>query len=249
MSLPFCVLYSLISRFKTINLWLLLDGSRTVWLTQAHRPMPRRLDMGKDEFGLKGVITEHYPVPRILQANDTFHCQPPMPLKRALADLAGRMRIGQMISWAHKFMISLNSTFPLPQLPSTALWSEGWTAVLSPSDAQSLHWFLSINTGNRCEVFRIKDGSTACVWRPATEISLWDHISWEKSSPPHTTYCILVLRKFTTCGSILEIITENHLCLHTCFWYYQLCYIHFLEVNRHIYRGSPKEDLRGRPYL
>lgn len=28
--------------------------------------------MGKDEFGLKGVITEHRPDPRILQASDPF---------------------------------------------------------------------------------------------------------------------------------------------------------------------------------
>lgn len=66
---------------------------------------------------------------------------------------------------------------------------------------------------------------------------------------PHHIDCILVLRKLTTCGSISEIITENHLCLHTCFWYYQFCYIHFLELNSHVYHGSPKEDLRGRPYL
>lgn len=63
----------------------------------------------------------------------------------------------------------------------------------------------------------------------------------------HYIDCILVLKKLTTCGSILEIITENHLCLHTCFWYYQFCSIYFLEVNSHIYHGSPKEDLCGRP--
>lgn len=148
--------------------------------------MPRRLDMGKDKFGLKGVTTEHYPDPRILQANNTFHCQPPMPLMRALADLAGRMRIGQMISWAHRFMISSNSTFPLPQLPSTALWSEGWTAVLSPSDAQSLHWFLSINTGKQMWSFQDKIWvNRMCLKTSHRDFSLRPHLMSKILSSPH----------------------------------------------------------------
>lgn len=51
--------------------------------------------MGKDEFGLKGVITEHRPDPRILQASDPFCCQPPMLPRGALASLAGRKRVGR----------------------------------------------------------------------------------------------------------------------------------------------------------
>lgn len=149
--------------------------------------MPRRLDTGKAKFGLKGVITEHYPVPRILQANDTFHCQPPRPLLRALADLAGRMRIGQMISWAHKLMISPNSTFPLPQLPSTASCSEGWTVVLSPSDAQSLRWFLSINTGKQMWSFRDKRWvNSMCLKTSHRDFSLKPHLMSKILSSPTT---------------------------------------------------------------
>lgn len=46
--------------------------------------------MGKDKFGWKGVIPEHYPDPRILQASDTFRCQPPILLVRACASVAGQ---------------------------------------------------------------------------------------------------------------------------------------------------------------
>lgn len=43
-----------------------------------------------DKFGWKGVITEHYPGLRILQASDTFCCQPPMLPVRARANVAGQ---------------------------------------------------------------------------------------------------------------------------------------------------------------
>lgn len=46
--------------------------------------------MGKDKFGWKGVITEHYPDMRVLQASDTFRCQPPVLLVSAHASVAGQ---------------------------------------------------------------------------------------------------------------------------------------------------------------
>lgn len=57
--------------------------------------MPKRPDVGKDKFGSKGIVTERYPHPSIFQASDTFHCQPPMLLMSAFANLAGRKRVGQ----------------------------------------------------------------------------------------------------------------------------------------------------------
>lgn len=38
----------------------------------------------------------------------------------------------------------------------------------------------------------------------------------------HHIYCVLVLRKLNTCGTILEIIPETRLCLHTCYWHWPI---------------------------
>lgn len=77
-------------------------------------------------------------------------------------------------------------------------------------------------------------------------LPLKPHLMSKIVSPhPHIRhiYFILILRKFTTCGTISEVITETRLCLHTCHWLYQFYYIPFLVVSRHLFCGSPKEDL------
>lgn len=124
--------------------------------------MPKRPDVGKDKYGLKGMITERYSHPRIFQASDTFHCQPPMLLIRAFASLAGRKRVGQeMFPWAHTLRslqrvlaLSLFRRQQLPYIHSVGSWSKVWATLLLPSDAWSLHWFLSVNTGKQMWIFQ-----------------------------------------------------------------------------------------------
>lgn len=92
--------------------------------------------------------------------------------------------------------------------------------------------------GNRCGSLRIKDGSTVGAGGPATDTS--ETTSHELNPPlPHRTYCALILRKLTLCGTTSAVTTEARLHLHTCHQHYQVCCVHFLGAGRHLDCGPP----------
>lgn len=135
--------------------------------------------------------------------------------------------------------ISPNSPSSLPrkrQLPhahSLASWSEG--GVLHPFTGPCAY-----TQGNKCGSLRIKDGSTAGAGGPATDTS--ETTSHELNPPlPHRTYCALILRKLTLCGSTSAVTTEARLRPHTCHQHYQVCCAHFLGASRHLDCGPPGE--------